>query len=46
MSRIADRPEAKARKGAGQGAPDPIGGGAEPSSAADAGRNPDSGVSL
>ena len=26
MSRIADRLEAKARKGAGQGAPDPIGG--------------------
>ena len=37
MSRIADRLEAKARKGAGQGAPDPIGGAHEPSSGADAG---------
>ncbi len=36
MSRIADRLEAKARKGAGQGAPDPIGGAHEPSSGADA----------
>ena len=37
MSRIADRLEAKARKGAGQGAPDPIGGAHEPLSATDAG---------
>ena len=36
MSRIADRLEAKARKGAGQRAPDPIGGAHEPSSGADA----------
>ena len=37
MSRVADRLEAKARKAAGQGAPDPIGGAHEPSSGADAG---------
>jgi len=37
MSRIADRLEARARKAAGQGAPDPIGGAAELSSGADAG---------
>jgi hypothetical protein len=37
MSRIADRLEAKARKGAGQGAADPIGGAAGLPSAGDAG---------
>ncbi len=37
MSRVADRLEAKARKAAGQGGVDPIGGAHEPSSGADAG---------
>ncbi len=45
MSRVADRLEARARKAA-QGAPDPIGGAAELLSAGNAGKEPDSGVSL